>query len=43
SRIAIRRGTYLRGYAHRFIELCAPELTESIVRAELDASAVEAG
>lgn len=35
SRIAIRRGTYLRGYAHRFIELCAPELTEATVRAEL--------
>jgi LysR family cys regulon transcriptional activator len=36
SRIAIRRGSYLRGYAHRFIELCAPDLTESKVRAELE-------
>jgi LysR family cys regulon transcriptional activator len=34
SRIAVRRGRYLRGYAYRFIELCAPELTEQIVRRE---------
>jgi LysR family cys regulon transcriptional activator len=33
SRIAVRRGSYLRGYAHRFIELCSPELTEAAVRA----------
>jgi LysR family cys regulon transcriptional activator len=33
SRIAVRRSTYLRGYAHRFIELCSPELTEGVVRA----------
>ena len=37
SRIAIRRGTYLRGFAHRFVELCAPELTEAKVRAGLEA------
>jgi LysR family cys regulon transcriptional activator len=36
SRIAIRRGNYLRGYAHRFIELCAPELNEAAVRAKLE-------
>ena len=34
SRIAIRRGRYLRGYAYRFIELCAPDLTEKAVRSE---------
>ena len=34
SRIAIRRGRYLRGYAYRFIELCAPGLTEKAVRSE---------
>jgi LysR family cys regulon transcriptional activator len=34
SRIAVRRGRYLRGYAYRFIELCAPTLTEQIVRRE---------
>jgi len=32
SRIALRRGRFLRGFAYRFIELCAPELTEKIVR-----------
>lgn len=36
SRIAVRRGTYLRGYAYRFISYCSPELTEASVRAELD-------
>ena len=35
TRIALRRGHYLRGYAYRFIELCAPALTESTVRAAL--------
>jgi LysR family transcriptional regulator, cys regulon transcriptional activator len=34
SRIAVRRGRYLRGYAYRFIELCAPDVTESVVRAD---------
>lgn len=32
ARIAVRRGNCLRGYAHRFIELCSPELTEAAVR-----------
>lgn len=32
SVIAIQRGIYLRGYAYRFIELCSPALTESVVR-----------
>lgn len=32
SRIAVRRGRYLRGFAYRFIELCAPNLTEQVVR-----------
>jgi len=35
SRIAVRRGRYLRGYAYKFIELCSPELTEAAVRAKL--------
>ncbi len=30
--ISVRRNHYLRGYAYRFIELCIPTLTESIVR-----------
>jgi LysR family transcriptional regulator, cys regulon transcriptional activator len=32
SRIAVRRGRYLRRFAYRFIELCKPELTEAVVR-----------
>jgi LysR family cys regulon transcriptional activator len=32
SRIAVRRGRYLRRFAYRFIELCAPDLTEDIVK-----------
>ncbi len=39
SRIALRRGRYLRSYAYRFIEFCAPDLTETKVR---KAAAVEA-
>lgn len=39
SRIALRRGRYLRGFAYRFIEFCSPELTEQVVRSE----AVSAG
>ena len=31
TRIAVRRGHYLRGFAYRFIELCAPELSEAKV------------
>lgn len=31
TRIAVRRGHYLRGFAYRFIALCAPELTEAAV------------
>jgi len=33
TRIAIRRGHYLRGYAYRFLEYCSPVLTETAVRA----------
>jgi LysR family transcriptional regulator, cys regulon transcriptional activator len=32
TRIAMRRGRYLRGYAYRFVELCSPNLTEETVR-----------
>jgi LysR family cys regulon transcriptional activator len=35
THIAVRRGHYLRGFAYRFIELCAAGLTESAVRAAL--------
>lgn len=32
SRIAVRRGRYLRGFAYRFINLCSRDLTETVVR-----------
>ncbi len=35
SRIAVRRSSYLRGYAYRFITLCAPELTETVIRSSI--------
>lgn len=35
TRIAVRHGRYLRGFAYRFIELCSPKLTEGIVRAAI--------
>lgn len=31
--VSVRRNHYLRSYAYRFIELCIPTLTESIIRA----------
>ncbi len=36
SRLAARRGAYLRGYAYRFIELCSADLTEAVVKSEID-------
>ncbi|MDQ8698093.1 CysB family HTH-type transcriptional regulator [Hyphomicrobium sp. LHD-15] len=39
SRIAVRRGTYLRGYAYRFIEYCSPALTEQVVKAGVENTA----
>lgn len=36
TRIAIRRGHYLRSYAYRFIELCSAALDESTVRSALN-------
>jgi len=35
TRLAIRRGEYLRGYTYRFIESFAPHLNESMVRQAL--------
>ncbi len=32
SSLAVRRGRFLRSYVYRFIELCAPELSEQVVR-----------
>lgn len=41
SRIAVRRGTYLRTYAYRFIELCSTDLTEKEVRQQASVSRTE--
>ena len=41
SRIAVRRGTYLRTYSYRFIELCSSELSEIVVRQEASAARSE--
>lgn len=38
SRIAVRRGTYLRGYAHRFVQLCIPGLSEAAIRSATEAA-----
>jgi LysR family transcriptional regulator, cys regulon transcriptional activator len=35
SSIAVRRGRFLRGYAYRFVEMCAPAVTEVRIRAAL--------
>lgn len=39
GRIAVLRGHYLRSFAFRFIELCAPDLTERAVRAGMETGA----
>lgn len=36
THIGIRKGHYLRGYAYRFIELCAPGLSAQVVRNAID-------
>ena len=36
SRIAVRRGTYLRGYAHRFVQLCIPDLSDTAIRSAME-------
>ena len=35
TRLAVRRGHYLRGYAYRFLEECSPALTTATLRAAL--------
>jgi LysR family cys regulon transcriptional activator len=41
--IAARRGSYLRTYAYRFIELCSPALPEKVVKAAVMADGNGAG
>ena len=43
TRIAIRQGHYLRGYAYRFLELCSKRLQEEVVRAALTPNKDELG
>jgi LysR family cys regulon transcriptional activator len=40
TRLAIRRGTWLRGYVYSFIESFAPTLTRSVVERALDGEAI---
>lgn len=35
TRIAVRKGHYLRGFAYRFIECCSPRLNEGLVRSAI--------
>jgi LysR family cys regulon transcriptional activator len=35
TRVAIRRGAYLRGYAYAFIELFSPQLGREVIDASL--------
>lgn len=42
ARIAVRRGSYLRGFACRFIALCAQDLTEAEVRTKVATATEEA-
>jgi len=37
TRIAVRRGHYLRGYVYTFLEECTPSLTQAMVRGAIDA------
>jgi LysR family cys regulon transcriptional activator len=43
SRIAVRRSTYLRGYAYRFIELCSSDLPEAKVREQVNSGKADGG
>ena len=35
TRIAVRRGHFMRRFAYHFIELCSPELTEAFVTSDV--------
>ena len=41
TRIAVRRGHYLRGFAYRFIELCSPALSKEVVQNGVAPKSVE--
>lgn len=39
TRIALKRGHYLRGFAYRFVQECVAELTEDVVREAMEPTA----
>ncbi|MBO9688941.1 MULTISPECIES: CysB family HTH-type transcriptional regulator [Roseateles] len=39
TRIALKRGHYLRGFAYRFVQECVAELTEDVVREAMEPNA----
>lgn len=41
TRIAVRRGHFMRRFAYHFIELCSPQLTEAVVTADVSAVALD--
>ena len=41
TRLAVRRGTWLRGYVYAFIEAFAPTLTRAVVERALNGEAIE--
>ncbi|HEX5056753.1 MAG TPA: CysB family HTH-type transcriptional regulator [Gammaproteobacteria bacterium] len=41
TRLAIRRGHFLRRFAYHFIELCSPELQEQVVRKSLESTTLD--
>lgn len=41
TRIAVRRGHFMRRFAYHFIELCSPHLTEAVVTADLSVVALD--
>jgi LysR family cys regulon transcriptional activator len=41
TRLAIRRGHFLRRFAYHFIELCSPQLQEQVVRRSLESTVVD--
>ncbi|MES3007394.1 MAG: CysB family HTH-type transcriptional regulator [Pseudomonadota bacterium] len=41
TRIAVRRGHFMRRFAYHFIELCSPQLTEAVVTADVSVVALD--
>lgn len=41
TRIAVRRGHFMRRFAYHFIELCSPQLTEAVVTADVSVIALD--